>query len=272
MPVERPIPLDQIDFSVDPKIIDRAYRLLGKTPDAPNPESPSSWLKNPVRGIIFERLAIGLVGSAVTIPIPLVAMGGVKIFAGSPALYNYQVGFLGIDSQRVNLKTISKVRSFRSGLEQNERPNYSLPTAFTGGKMYVEKEDRVHSWWGTVIRKSSIDETPQLWRILKGTMAGVGARGYTIDELDWLARIFQLYDRGVQTFPQEVPDNYRKIVTEIQPDPGLFSLSSATKRKRLTISERLITDWIYWMYANPLGDLKIILATVGVVLKGVGAK
>ena len=271
MSIERPVPLDQIDFSVDPKVIDRAYSLLGKAPDAPKPGSPSRWLKNPARGM-FERLAMGLVGSTVTFPIPLVAMGGVKIFDGNPTLYNYQVGFLDIDNQPVNLQTITKVRSLKQQPWQSNIPNNSLPTALTGGKMYVEKEDRVHSWWGTFIRKSSIDETPQLWSILKGTMVGVGARGYTIDELDWLARIFQLYDRGVQTFPQEVPDSYRKVVSEIQPRLGLFSLSSATKRKRLTISERLITDWNFWMYANPLGDLKIILATVGVVLKGIGAK
>jgi Undecaprenyl-phosphate galactose phosphotransferase WbaP len=103
---------------------------------------------------------------------------------------------------------------------------------------------------GKVLRKSSLDELPQLWNVLRGDMSLVGPRPIIDDEVSKYQESYFLYER----------------VT-----PGLTGLWQVSGRNRTTYEERVAFDtyyvrnWSVWM------DLYLLAKTVGVVLTGDGA-
>ena len=105
---------------------------------------------------------------------------------------------------------------------------------------------------GRVIRKTSIDELPQLFNILKGDMSLVGTRQPTVDEWDK----YDLHHRA-------------RLATK----PGITGMWQVSGRSDITDFEevvRLDTEYIQnWSFGL---DIKILLKTVEVVLKGSGAE
>lgn len=105
---------------------------------------------------------------------------------------------------------------------------------------------------GNFIRKTSIDELPQFWNILIGDMSLVGTRPPTVNE-------YEQYDL------------HHKIRLSMK--PGLTGMWQASGRSDITDFEevvRLDTKYIEtWSLAL---DIKLILKTIDVVLKGEGSK
>jgi EPS_sugtrans: exopolysaccharide biosynthesis polyprenyl glycosylphosphotransferase len=104
---------------------------------------------------------------------------------------------------------------------------------------------------GQFIRKTSIDELPQFWNILKGDMSLVGTRPPTLDEWEK----YEPHHRARMSFR-----------------PGLTGLWQVSGRSNITDFEevvRLDTQYIgEWSVKN---DLKIIFQTIVGVLKNEGA-
>jgi Undecaprenyl-phosphate galactose phosphotransferase WbaP len=104
---------------------------------------------------------------------------------------------------------------------------------------------------GKLLRKTSLDEIPQLWNVLRGEMSLVGPRPRVL-EVD------------VPKY-QEVNALYAKA------SPGLTGLWQVSGRSRTTYEERIaydayyIRNWSLWM------DIHLIAKTVGVVIRGDGA-
>ncbi len=90
-------------------------------------------------------------------------------------------------------------------------------------------------------------------------------------ELRDLRTLFELQDQGEEIFPKTQLDDYREVMSDVQPRPGFMGLYTAILRKRLTISERLMLDRLYCTMANPIGDLRIMKATILTHLEGTGA-
>lgn len=105
---------------------------------------------------------------------------------------------------------------------------------------------------GWFIRKTSIDEFPQFWNVLKGDMSLVGTRPPTLDEWEH----YGYYHRG------------RMAVK-----PGLTGLWQVSGRSDITDFEevvRLDKEYIRtWSFGL---DIKLLMKTVGVVLTGRGSK
>ena len=104
---------------------------------------------------------------------------------------------------------------------------------------------------GKIIRKYSIDELPQLFNVLLGQMSLVGPRPVRPDEL--------LSHYG------ESADLYKSS------PPGITGLWQVSGRNNLDYQTRVRLDSWYVQNQNFWGDLKLIVKTVGVILKGEGA-
>ena len=120
------------------------------------------------------------------------------------------------------------------------------------GLMFKMKDDPRITKVGKFIRKTSIDELPQFWNVLKGDMSLVGTRPPTVDE-------FEQYSA------------YHK--KRLCQKPGLTGVWQVSGRSDITDFEEVVKlDMEYVKNWNVGMDIKILFKTVGVVLKGSGSK
>lgn len=104
---------------------------------------------------------------------------------------------------------------------------------------------------GGVLRKTSLDELPQLLNILKGDLSVVGPRPIVEKET-------------------EIYGNYKDMLLSVK--PGLTGFWAANGRSDITYKRRRAMEIYYVKYRSFLFDLKIIIATILSVFKGRGAK
>jgi O-antigen biosynthesis protein WbqP len=95
---------------------------------------------------------------------------------------------------------------------------------------------------GSFLRKSSLDELPQLWSVLKGDMSFVGPRPALFNQDDLIAL---RTDRGV----------HRLI-------PGITGWAQINGRDDIPIPKKVEFDAYYLLHRSFLLDIKIILLTV----------
>ncbi|WP_201006189.1 sugar transferase [Paenibacillus glycanilyticus] len=112
------------------------------------------------------------------------------------------------------------------------------------GAMFKMKEDPRITKVGKFIRKTSIDELPQLWNVIRGDMSLVGPR---------------------PALPREVSEytNYDKLRLKVQ--PGCTGLWQVSGRNELSFKEMVELDLRYIEDRGFLLDLKLILRTVKVM-------
>jgi len=101
--------------------------------------------------------------------------------------------------------------------------------------------------WGRVLRRTSIDELPVLFNVIKGDMSLVGPRPMPIK---YLSRF-----------------NESQIL-RLKVKPGITGLAQVTGRNSLSWEERFQLDVQYVKHNSFVGDLKIILKTFFIVIKG----
>jgi lipopolysaccharide/colanic/teichoic acid biosynthesis glycosyltransferase len=101
---------------------------------------------------------------------------------------------------------------------------------------------------GRILRKTSLDELPQFMNVVKGEMSIVGPR-----PTDFGMNAYDLW----HTERLEVP-------------PGITGLWQIEGRHSTSFDERLRLDIEYLGSMSLLGDIKLILRTVGVVFRGTG--
>lgn len=117
--------------------------------------------------------------------------------------------------------------------------------------VYKMKADPRITWVGRIIRKTSIDELPQLFNVLKGDLSMVGPR---------------------PPLPYEA-DNYRSwhLRRVLDVKPGITGLWQVEGRSVVTFDEMVRMDLAYVRGCSLALDLKILLRTVRVVLRCEGA-
>jgi lipopolysaccharide/colanic/teichoic acid biosynthesis glycosyltransferase len=105
---------------------------------------------------------------------------------------------------------------------------------------------------GNFIRRTSLDEFPQFWNVLKGEMSLVGTRPPTLDE--W-----------------EKYDLHHRVRMSIK--PGITGLWQISGRSEITDFEEVVRlDREYIQNWSPELDFQILFKTVSVVLKHEGAE
>lgn len=123
-------------------------------------------------------------------------------------------------------------------------------------KLSIDEDPRITKI-GKFIRKTSIDELPQLFNILEGQMSIVGPRAYYHYELD---------DQQ-KKFPKT--EKYVRII--LQAKPGLTGVWQISGRSEINFDKRVEMDALYVQKKSIFYDIWIILKTVPAVFFGRGA-
>ncbi|MBB04145.1 MAG: hypothetical protein CML03_01245 [Pseudooceanicola sp.] len=103
---------------------------------------------------------------------------------------------------------------------------------------------------GHFLRKTSLDELPQFWNVLRGDMSMVGPRPVVMDEL-------ALYEHHAADY------------TAVQ--PGLTGAWQVSGRNNTTYAERVALDLDYIHNAGFWTDMRIVAKTLRVIIKREGA-
>ncbi len=142
--------------------------------------------------------------------------------------------------------TVYKFRTMVANADQ-----FSTPTTVNGVFAVKDSNDERVTPLGAFLRRSSIDELPQLFNVLRGNMSLVGPRPLSLFEHEktfrWQARRLQM----------------RPGMTCIWQVSGRNSIMD---ERRLQMDVDYVEQWSLWL------DLKLLLKTIPVVISGKGAR
>jgi len=168
-------------------------------------------------------IAIVGVGLAVTSPLLAAAAVAIKLEDGGPVLFRQQrVGKDGRDFE------LLKLRSMEVGAERK------------GAGAAVDRGDPRITRVGRVIRRTSVDELPQLWNVLRGDMSVIGPRPTLRYQVE-----------------QYTPEQRRRLAIR----PGLTGWAQIHGRATLPWEKRIELDVWYVENRSPRVDLQILLRT-----------
>ncbi len=206
-----------------------------------------------VRKVGFERRArlikrvVDVVGSVLlmTFGAPFLALiaFAVRLDSPGPALFRQtRVGAGG------KLFEIYKFRSMHEGAEEDLEQLREMNEV--DGPIFKMRDDPRLTWVGRFLRRTSLDELPQLWNVLRGEMSLVGPR---------------------PPIPSEVDGYMEWHKKRLEVRPGMAGLWQVSGRSLLSFDEMVLLDiyyienWSLWL------DFKILLRIVPEVLSGDGA-
>ena len=188
---------------------------------------------------IYQRvLDIVLSVIGILIGIPLMIVFGILIKVEDNGPITYKQERLGKGGKKFY---IYKLRSMRTDAEKF-------------GAQWAEKDDPRITKVGKFIRKTRIDEIPQLFNIIKGDMSIIGPRP----------------ERPLFTeeFNEEIPGFINRLAVK----PGLTGWAQVNGGYEISPREKLTEDMYYIKNRSVLLDFKILFKTVKVVLTGDGAR
>jgi exopolysaccharide biosynthesis polyprenyl glycosylphosphotransferase len=181
--------------------------------------------------IIFSLIVL-----VISAPLILFTMLAIKIESPGPTLFfQERVGLNG------EIFKIIKLRSMRIDAEKN-------------GPQWAQKDDPRVTKIGAFIRKTRIDELPQLINVLRGEMSVVGPRPER--------PIF------VEKFNKEIKGFENRLLVK----PGLTGWAQVNGGYDISAEDKLVYDLFYIQNLSILLDIKIMLYTIKVVITGEGAR
>ncbi|TDX59244.1 sugar transferase [Orenia marismortui] len=188
----------------------------------------------------FKRLfdiIFSLLGIMITIPIMISIAIAIKLDSSGSIIFKQTR--LGKDAKRFS---IYKFRSMIQGAEEKT------------GAIWAKENDCRVTKVGKFLRRTRLDELPQLFNILKGEMTLVGPR----PERPILAQKFE--------------DQYPGFEDRLVVKPGLTGLAQVKGGYNLSAGQKLRFDMIYIRERNLFLDLWIVFKTIVVMIKGEGAR
>jgi exopolysaccharide biosynthesis polyprenyl glycosylphosphotransferase len=188
--------------------------------------------------VIIKRLIdfiAALLGIIFLLPLFPIVMLLIKLDSSGPAFYSQiRTGLMGKPFN------IYKFRTMRQDAESS-------------GAQWAQKEDPRITRMGSFLRKTRIDEIPQLWNVLKGDMSLVGPRPERPEFIEDLKKVIPLYE-------------WRSLVP-----PGLtgwaqirhgYTDTTEGIRRKLQYDLYYIKNHSIWL------DLEIMLRTIPMIMKG----
>lgn len=202
----------------------------------------------PLEAVLKRLLDIwgALVGLLLTAVVCIVIVPAIKLADPGPAFYSQTR--VGRNGRRFK---IYKFRSMYMGADQRLK-ELQAQNEMQGLMFKMENDPRIIKGIGHFIRRTSIDELPQFWNVLKGDMSLVGTRPPTENE-------YVLYEA------------HHLKRTSIK--PGITGMWQTSGRNDITdfeevvrLDTKYITNWSIGL------DIKLLVKTVLVVLKAEGSR
>jgi len=201
-----------------------------------------SWIKRAI-----DLIASG-VGLVLLIPILLVVAALVRLDSRGPIFFRQ--ARMGLGGQVFTcLKFRTMVPDAEAKLANLEKRNESA-----GGVLFKIKNDPRVTPLGRFLRKSSLDELPQLWNVCRGEMSLVGPRPLQLRDSERLARM-----------------DYDGYMQRLSVLPGITGPWQVGGRSEADSQSMIQLDLDYVNRWSIGSDIKILRQTVGVVLVGKGA-
>lgn len=209
------------------------------------------WKKNlwivVLEGSRALKRAIDIAGSFVGLlllsPIFAVTAAAIKLDSSGPLFYcQERVGKWG------KVFTMYKFRSML--VDADKMKDQLLDQDESGGVMFKMKRDPRVTRVGSIIRKLSIDELPQLYNVLKGDMSLIGPR---------------------PPVPREVAQYTLSDRRRLEVIPGITCIWQVSGRSDIDFEGQVALDVQYIESRSLFGDVLILLKTVPAVLTGRGA-
>lgn len=203
------------------------------------PEYTASLLVKRILDVVISSVLL-------VITLPLLALVGllVKLTSKGPMIYRQvRCGLYG------RKFVLYKIRSMHQGAEDVLWEIKHLNEM--AGPVFKMRNDPRVTPLGRILRKTSIDEWPQFWNVLKGDMSLVGPRA---------------------PLPEEVKEYTRWQRRRLSVKPGITCLWQVSGRNEVDFHEWMKLDLNYIDNWSLLLDLKILLRTFPVVLFGKGAR
>jgi len=173
-----------------------------------------------------------LAGGALVAASPLLALAAlaIKLEDGGPVLYRQtRVGKDGVDFELLKLRTMV------------------VGAETMGAGLAVNRGDPRITRVGRLLRRTSLDELPQLWNVVRGEMSVIGPRPtlrYQVERYDERQR------------------------RRLEVKPGLTGWAQVNGRAALPWAERIELDVWYVEHRSPLLDLKILARTPLALFRG----
>jgi lipopolysaccharide/colanic/teichoic acid biosynthesis glycosyltransferase len=197
--------------------------------------------------VLKRFIDVCLVGTAFVflLPLFLIVAVAIKMYDYGPVLFwQDRVGKDG------KLFSFPKFRSMHVNAEEMKAQLTEENQHGANGVTFKMKKDPRITPIGRIIRRTSIDELPQLWCVLKGDMSIVGPRPPVPKEV----KQYSLNDRA------------RLSVT-----PGLTCIWQVSGRSEIPFPQQVEMDIEYIRKPSVVEDVKLIAKTVPAVVKGKGA-
>lgn len=182
-----------------------------------------------------------------SLPLMLLVAAAIVLETRGPALFSHTR--IGMGNRPFTLwKFRSMAENSHERLEAYLQEHPGLEAEWKAS--HKLKDDPRVTRVGRILRRTSLDELPQLWNVLRGDMSLIGPRPIVEEEVPKYGSGFELY--------QSVR-------------PGLTGLwqvsgrSDTSYRRRVELDSRYIREWSVGL------DLRIIWKTVGVILRANGA-
>ncbi len=198
-----------------------------------------------IKRVLDIILALGL--GVIAVPVMILIAAAILIESGRPVFFRHKR--VGKGGRRFLLW---KFRTMAPGGDEVLRkhllahPEVALEWRLTRKLRDDPRVTRV----GGFLRRTSLDELPQLWNVLRGDMSMVGPRPVVAEELPRYGQAASLYLRVM---------------------PGLTGLWQVSGRNDTTYARRIELDGQYIRNWSLVLDTRVLLKTVRVVLLGKGA-
>jgi lipopolysaccharide/colanic/teichoic acid biosynthesis glycosyltransferase len=199
------------------------------------------------RAWVIAKRAIDVVVGALllllSLPLLCIIALAIKIVSPGPALFSQpRVGKNG------RLFVFYKFRSMVDGAHLLHNHVAHLNET-DGPALKIANDPRLHSL-GALLRRSSLDELPQLWNVLRGDMSLVGPR---------------------PALPHEVKSYLPHYHQRLTVQPGMTGLWQISGRTKVPFRRWMAMDVWYARHWSPLADVGILVRTLPAVLGREGA-
>jgi Undecaprenyl-phosphate galactose phosphotransferase WbaP len=195
---------------------------------------------------VFDLVLVALLGLLALLPGVLIALA-IAIDSRGPVFFAHRR--VGEARRTFRLwKFRSMVRDADALLKRYLRQHPGRASEWE--RTHKLKDDPRVTRVGRFLRKTSLDELPQLWNVLRGDMSMVGPRPIVAAEIAKYGPAFGLYSQVL---------------------PGLTGLWQVSGRNDTQYSRRVELDCHYIRNWSAPRDLEILFKTAGVIVRGRGA-